>query len=278
MLLGIWIKRIANSDFIDFAGAVSDKSLLKITHCRFVIKGGMEMVRQFYGIALLLAITIAASGCCIDRFGGCGYYNGGTEEYSVNECCGSNCGRHSPYERCGRGSCLRKLTSPFRRLASLATCGGGCGEVYWDEWLSDPPDCCDPCDDCGNWTGDGCCLPRVRKLLSRKRHVWRDGRCSSGCGGCGECDGCDSASQGCDCESCGGGQDSYGAAEYHGFSLPQGAVIQPTPRRATAEPHQPTQSVLRNSPATKTTFATPRYAAPRVGSNQIQPGEVLYER
>jgi hypothetical protein len=35
----------------------------------------------------------------------------------------------------------------------MLTCGSGCGELYWDEWLSDPPDACDPCDNCGNWIG-----------------------------------------------------------------------------------------------------------------------------
>jgi hypothetical protein len=33
--------------------------------------------------------------------------------------------------------------------------GGGCGEVYYGDWSSDPPDCCDPCDRLGNYTGGG---------------------------------------------------------------------------------------------------------------------------
>lgn len=35
-----------------------------------------------------------------------------------------------------------------------------------DEWMSDPPDCCDPCDGRGNSGGGGC------------------GDCGGGCGGC----------------------------------------------------------------------------------------------
>ncbi|MGA2068294.1 MAG: hypothetical protein ABSG86_25200 [Thermoguttaceae bacterium] len=35
-------------------------------------------------------------------------------------------------------------------------CGPGCGECYAGEWQSDPPDCMDPCDGHGNWTGRGC--------------------------------------------------------------------------------------------------------------------------
>jgi len=34
-------------------------------------------------------------------------------------------------------------------------CGSQCGEVYRNEWFSDPPACCDPCDHCGNYTGGG---------------------------------------------------------------------------------------------------------------------------
>ena len=34
-------------------------------------------------------------------------------------------------------------------------CGCGCGERYWGDWCGDPPDCCEPCDRCGNWTGPG---------------------------------------------------------------------------------------------------------------------------
>lgn len=29
----------------------------------------------------------------------------------------------------------------------------GCGELYLGDFHGDPPDCCDPCDHCGNWTG-----------------------------------------------------------------------------------------------------------------------------
>lgn len=31
-----------------------------------------------------------------------------------------------------------------------------CGECYWHEWFSDPPDCCDPCNRCGRFVGGGC--------------------------------------------------------------------------------------------------------------------------
>ncbi|QDT68092.1 hypothetical protein MalM25_10040 [Planctomycetes bacterium MalM25] len=77
--------------------------------------------------------------------GGCG-----------STCCGGPCGG-----RCRVGQHLafgvKSICSEFRcLLAPLGLCNtgcGGCGELYWNEWHSDPPACCDPCDDCGNWVG-----------------------------------------------------------------------------------------------------------------------------
>lgn len=77
--------------------------------------------------------------------------------------CGSSCS-----SGCGCGQCpvaqgvgfgLRSIGAELRRLASpLGICCpsggcGGCGELYWNEWHSDPPACCDPCDNCGTWVG-----------------------------------------------------------------------------------------------------------------------------
>src|SRR5207248_598223 len=49
----------------------------------------------------------------------------------------------------------------------------GCGEIYCDEWKSDPPDCCDPCDRCyGQFTGPHgyCNLGPCQRILA-----WLDG-------------------------------------------------------------------------------------------------------
>ena len=32
-------------------------------------------------------------------------------------------------------------------------CGPQCGELFWNEWFSIPPACCDPCDECGCYIG-----------------------------------------------------------------------------------------------------------------------------
>jgi hypothetical protein len=96
-------------------------------------------------------------------------------------------------------------------LPNRLACGGnGCGEVYWDEWLSDPPACEDPCDDCGNYVG-----PRSKlrapfawcNLWGVRNNPCGCDSCDSGtsceasapsCGSCGGCDDCTSAPQGYD--------------------------------------------------------------------------------
>ena len=56
--------------------------------------------------------------------------------------------------------------SPCQTATSKMTCGSGCGDIYWGEWLSNPPDACDPCDGCGNWVGPRCCPPRWWQQLT----------------------------------------------------------------------------------------------------------------
>jgi hypothetical protein len=47
-------------------------------------------------------------------------------------------------------SCLFALFTPGY------WCGRSCGERYWGDFYSDPPDCWDPCDRHGNYMGGGC--------------------------------------------------------------------------------------------------------------------------
>jgi hypothetical protein len=56
-------------------------------------------------------------------------------------CCDDGCG--SCGGACWGDDCHRGRCKPWCLL-------GGCGEFYWNEWFNDPPDCCDPCDCCGN--------------------------------------------------------------------------------------------------------------------------------
>ena len=48
-----------------------------------------------------------------------------------------NCGSCNTPVGCGNGGIKGWLRNQ-------GTCCQGCGDRYWGEWMSDPPDCCDP--------------------------------------------------------------------------------------------------------------------------------------
>jgi hypothetical protein len=98
--------------------------------------------------------------------------------------CGSCATTGSPCGGCGILNFLR---------CRMTACKG-CGEVYYGEWVSDPPDCCDPCDRCfGQYTGHGNCCPPG--FLARLAAGIRGTRCGVGPCGCGQsgCSSCGSA-------------------------------------------------------------------------------------
>lgn len=72
-------------------------------------------------------------------------------EGACSEPCGTACGP-DPCAACcpPRGP----LTWLFA-LLSHGYCGPSCGEVWWGDWHGAPPDCNDPCDRCGEYTGRG---------------------------------------------------------------------------------------------------------------------------
>lgn len=92
----------------------------------------------FLCVALLAA---ACAGCCGERVWRC-----------PDGQCSSLSGR---FDDCS--GCMPGMSGNFR---NRITCGKGCGEIYWDEWWSDPPAPCDPCDECsGCFVGRRCCPP-----------------------------------------------------------------------------------------------------------------------
>lgn len=141
----------------------------------------MSSIRK---IAIVTVIASMGTGCCLTRH--CGLAGGGGRlmRGTAVDCDAGACspaGCHScgggPVIPCkGRavGSCLGlgcigKLFSIANYGCTSCATGGGCGEVYYHDWISDPP-CADPCDGLGNWTG----------------HTAGD--CCSGCaGGCDSC-------------------------------------------------------------------------------------------
>ena len=107
--------------------------------------------------------------CSLFYLGAIATVNGATCSYSGSDDCGYP--YHWPSARsCDPcGDCCRPMTchdktycGPLTPLFALFTrdCwrGSGCRDRYWGDFYGDPPDRCDPCDRCGNYTGgwNGC--------------------------------------------------------------------------------------------------------------------------
>jgi hypothetical protein len=120
---------------------------------------------------LLLAAVAGSSGCCCPVApGGCLPYASTAVGVACDDCggmgCDGACGAGGgpacgmPAQAfpatCGTlapGGCggLSGLMLPL--LSTRLACGSGCGDVYWGEWIFDPPECCDGCNDDGCWAG-----------------------------------------------------------------------------------------------------------------------------
>jgi hypothetical protein len=158
--------------------------------------------------ALAMVLVAAASGCHTIGGGGVGYYDvggacqkGPCQKGVCQKDCGGCDDGYRGYHLCNA------VHSIFWGCGKYDGCG--CGEWYLGEWLYDPPDCCDPCDDCyGQYVGPRDCCKRkfiidpALWILALKHkhcrndgwydpcgnwHCYGDGGCCGGCGkgGCG---------------------------------------------------------------------------------------------
>ncbi len=115
--------------------------------------------------AFLVALSGLLAGCCsVGGPVGCG-------SCGVSNSCGTACPGLLHGELAGRV-----------RDAITGGCCSGCGEVYYDEQINEPPTC-DPCRGCGEFTGANC--GACRPLFERLRDLW--------CAPCGTSCSCDSA-------------------------------------------------------------------------------------
>jgi len=134
-----------------------------------------------------LMVAVLMSGCCCGPTGGCGGgFGGGGCVTNCNDCDGGT------YYGGFRGPC--NPFNYFTQLRKSLVCGGGCGEVYYGEWQSTPPDACDPCAG-GQFTGGAVpCNPfcwRPGFLFGCFGNFWghRYGYGGGYCGGGGGCGG-----------------------------------------------------------------------------------------
>ena len=130
--------------------------------------------------AILLSMVVIAG-----NLSGCAYH--------MQQCGPTGCGARpatGPCNSCGEMGCGGVCTmGPLAMMRKMSTCGAGCGNIYVNEWINDPPDACDPCDDCGNWVGPRGCKGRVWGFGLGARNLWGyrfnkghgAAACSSGC-------------------------------------------------------------------------------------------------
>jgi hypothetical protein len=123
------------------------------------------MIRYGLFVGVLVLLLANGTGCglhrCLVPCCGCGTSHGCAQ---CDNGCGSTCGvANDPMmggckNNCGCGGCGGcGCQSPFEWLRMRLTCCSGCGnQCYYGEWISDPPACCDPCDNCGNFIGPQC--------------------------------------------------------------------------------------------------------------------------
>lgn len=170
-----------------------------------------------------------AAADCGDTCGdvGCGRPCRGTPCGSCDPCadpCGSGC-----YGRCWH-------RGPLSCLFALFTCGTwwgpNCGERYWGDFYSDSPDCWDPCDGYGNYTGSGC------QSCGGSGGGYSGGYSGGSGGGCRNCNG-----------GGGGGFDGYarsaaggrvtdgGPVARENYVSQDDRVVNPNPKPAT-QPHR----------------------------------------
>ena len=196
------------------------------------------------------ASALLAGGCCCPDMGGsgcgvggCGPRRGGGSllcrpyEQRMADSNSNHCGSCNTPTDCCNGGIKGWLNNQ-------ATGCKGCGDMYWGEWISDPPDCCDPCDQCGGFTGSGgnCCKTSCLERLSRIFNGYRycPGDCGTSCGlpllGCNLCGGAG-------CDSCGGngGHAGHSAREIHGGAAPRRVLDEnwdpaPTPKPTPDKP------------------------------------------
>jgi hypothetical protein len=231
--------------------------------------------RALLSAAVAVGFAAVGGGCCsMNPYGGyglaCGPFGCGIDAGSLEgACCDvgpcDRCGVSSSCDGCagGQQACgtcglgdYGGVASPgclyyaSRAIRNMLTCGSGCGQLYIDEWYSDPPDAQDPCIDCTRAT---CpppgCGPRVSVRPSLWARRFHGGDCSSG-----DCSSCAASYAGSytgpvvheHAASCSGGCGSL-LSRFSGRAssprLASGTEIRQPPRRPAAFPTRARRSI-----------------------------------
>jgi hypothetical protein len=121
--------------------------------------GPAYVPRGAYGVPRRAVVCDDDAACCPE----CGRPNRAACRRGLATCddvCGDPCTDPCGNACCGRcwhrGPVSWVFALIMRGFCWNSYDGCGCGERYWGDFYSDPPDCWDPCDGHGNYTGGGC--------------------------------------------------------------------------------------------------------------------------
>ena len=155
----------------------------------------------------LLLLSFQMGCCTVGPMGGCG-------------------------DSCGPGACgVGLFHGGLRDRLAAGHCASGCGEVYWDEQINEPP-VCDPCGYGGEFTGGSTC-GTCPGAFSRFRQLMGFTYAPSDCDTCvmgpspveSACAGGNCSSGGCtDCASSGYAGSLVSAGPQQSYRVPQGAA------------------------------------------------------
>lgn len=151
------------------------------------------MKTALFGWLLGFGLLISHVGCCSVRFvgDGCGMGACGDVDCEVGAC----------------GSLRSRIANRIRSTH----CSSGCGEIYWDEHISEPP-VCDPCG-CNAGFECGSCQS-CPTALGRLRNLWGYRYVPSDCGECSSCGLTSNHGGSSSCATCAGNtQSSYSSSD-----------------------------------------------------------------
>ena len=124
------------------------------------------MKTALFGWLFGFGLLISHVGCCSVRFvgDGCGMGACGDVDCEVGGC----------------GSLRSRIANRIRNTH----CSSGCGEIYWDEHINEPP-VCDPCGCNGEFECGSC--SSCPTALGRLKNLWGYRYMPSSCGECNSC-------------------------------------------------------------------------------------------
>ncbi len=199
----------------------------------------MEMKSVVVGWMFGLGLLLSHVGCCSIRMMGDGCGSGP---------CGGGCSDGCEPLDFGDHMGFGDHTAPFAGIGHRVAdhirskhYSSGCGEIYWDEQINEPP-VCDPCGCDGEFTGDTCrsCPTALRRL----RNLWSSHRYQPS--------NCDS------CSSCGGDAGFLGASTSSSCSSGSGENVSMHTHLEPTQPmrNQSVQTQSRGSNPSRRTVAT----------------------